>query len=168
MHLWQGGKEWTQNKMGNATQDLALLHRISCERPEAFWPAVLEQLNLDFVRPPDRWMGALALQGSERATSLCVFVHRTGLPRLSVLGRCRILQMTGSAEGARWLPGAQFNIAHSALYGNADRPAVVWATEEAPDTLHRLTLGQLRQRCTAAAAALRASDFQPGETWCPC
>ena len=43
-----------------------------------------------------------------------------------------------------------------------DVPAVIWATEEAPDVLHTLSLGELRRQAMRFAAALGAAGFSPG------
>ena len=75
----------------------------------------------------------------------------------------RILELADHPDDVRWLPGARFNIAEAALCNRgADATAVVWADESAPSQLHKLSLGQLKLRCQAVAAALRAEGFAPG------
>jgi len=44
-----------------------------------------------------------------------------------------------------------------------DAPALIWAAEEAPDTLHTLSLGGLHREAMRFAAALRTAGFSPGE-----
>lgn len=76
----------------------------------------------------------------------------------------RMLQTATNPDDVRWLPGARMNIAESALsMRDPDAPALIWAAEEAPDTLHTLSLGQLRRRAMHFATALRNAGFSPGE-----
>lgn len=75
-----------------------------------------------------------------------------------------MLQTARNPDDVRWLPGAQLNIAESVLnMRDPDAPALIWAAEEAPDTLHTLSLGELRREATRFAAALRNAGFSPGE-----
>ena len=75
----------------------------------------------------------------------------------------RMLQPAANPDDIRWLPGARLNVAESALcVRDPDVPAVIWATEEAPDVLHTLSLGELRREAMRFAAALRAAGFSPG------
>jgi len=75
-----------------------------------------------------------------------------------------MLQTARSPDDVRWLPGAQLNIAESALsMRDPDAPALIWAAEEAPDTLHTLSLGELHREAMRFAAALRTAGFSPGE-----
>lgn len=75
----------------------------------------------------------------------------------------RILQSASDPDDVRWLPGAQLNIAESALcVRDQDAPALLWAEEEAPDQIRALTLGELRLRAQRFAAALRAAGYTPG------
>ena len=75
----------------------------------------------------------------------------------------RMLQTAANPDDIRWLPGARLNVAESALcVRDPDVPAVVWATEEAPDVLHTLSLGELCREAMRFAAALRTAGFCPG------
>ena len=75
----------------------------------------------------------------------------------------RMLQTASNPDDIRWLPGARLNVAESALcVRDPDVPAVIWATEEAPDVLHTLSLGGLHREAMRFAAALRAAGFSPG------
>lgn len=66
-------------------------------------------------------------------------------------------------DDARWFPGALLNIADCALSGrDPDAPAVVWAEEGSPTTLHTLSLGELRLQSQAVAAALGRRGIPPG------
>ena len=77
---------------------------------------------------------------------------------------CRILQTARNPDDVRWLPRARMNIAESALsMRDPDAPALIWAAEEAPDTLHTLSLGELRREALRFSAALRKAGFSPGE-----
>ena len=77
--------------------------------------------------------------------------------------QCRILQAACNPDECRWLHGARLNIAESALSArDPDAPAVVWAEEGHPESVHSLTLGQLRQRCVRVAVALKSAGIQPG------
>ena len=79
----------------------------------------------------------------------------------------RMLQTAANPDDIRWLPGARLNVAESALcVRDPDAPAVIWATEEAPDVLHTLSLGELRREAMRFAAALRAAGFSPGAHFC--
>ena len=74
-------------------------------------------------------------------------------------------QAARNPDDIRWLPGARMNIAHSALgMRDPDAPALIWAAEEAPDTLHTLSLGELRREALRFAAALRRASFSPGKS----
>ncbi|CAL8471383.1 g10925 [Coccomyxa elongata] len=76
----------------------------------------------------------------------------------------RILQSASNPDDVRWLPGAQLNIAESALcVRDQDAPALLWAQEEAPDQICALTLGELRLRTQRFAAALRLAGHTPGQ-----
>ena len=75
----------------------------------------------------------------------------------------RMLQTASNPDDIRWLPGARLNVAESALcVRDPDVPAMIWASEEAPDVLHTLSLGELRREAMRFAAALRAAGFSPG------
>lgn len=75
-----------------------------------------------------------------------------------------MLEHGPDADRCIWLPGARFNAAECALAGrDADRTAIVWADEAAPQQLHSMTLDQLATRCAHVAAALRAMGLQPGK-----
>jgi acyl-coenzyme A synthetase/AMP-(fatty) acid ligase len=72
--------------------------------------------------------------------------------------------MASNPDNVSWLPGAQLNIAESALTGrDPDAPALIWATEEAPETLHTLSLGTLCAQAMHFAASLHAAGFLPGK-----
>jgi hypothetical protein len=74
-----------------------------------------------------------------------------------------MLQLASNPDDIRWLPLARLNIAESALCcRDQDAPALVWATEEAPDVVRALTLGELRLRAQRFAAALVAAGITPG------
>ena len=74
-----------------------------------------------------------------------------------------MLQTAANPDDVRWLPGARLNVAERALcVRDPDVPAVMWATEEAPNALHTLSLGGLRREAMRFAAALRAAGFSPG------
>lgn len=74
-----------------------------------------------------------------------------------------MLQRANSPDDMRWLPGARLNIAESALcMRDPDAPAMLWADEDAPDVVHSMTLGELRQRAQHFAAALSAAGHSPG------
>ncbi len=76
-----------------------------------------------------------------------------------------MLQTARNPDDIRWLPGARMNIAQSALsMRDPDAPALIWAAEEAPDTLHTLSLGELHRLALHFAAALRKAGFSPGES----
>ncbi|CAK0785824.1 hypothetical protein CVIRNUC_009036 [Coccomyxa viridis] len=76
----------------------------------------------------------------------------------------RMLQTASNPDDIRWLPGARLNVAESALcVRDPDVPAMIWASEEAPDVLHTLSLGELRREAMRFAAALRAAGFSPGQ-----
>ncbi|KDD71480.1 hypothetical protein H632_c4945p0, partial [Helicosporidium sp. ATCC 50920] len=50
-------------------------------------------------------------------------------------------------DAARWLPGALFNAAESALTGHdPDGTALIWAAEGSPADLKRMSLGELGRR----------------------
>ena len=56
------------------------------------------------------------------------------------------------------------NIVASALsMRDPDAPGLIWATEEAPDALHTLSLGELRREALRFSAALRKAGFSPGK-----
>lgn len=75
-----------------------------------------------------------------------------------------MLQDAERSDDACWLPGARLNIAQCCLSSRGDdaAPALVWASEDSPTRVQRLSRAQLRARCTAVACALRASKLQPG------
>ena len=74
-----------------------------------------------------------------------------------------MVQTAANPDDIRWLPGARLNVAESALcVRDPDVPAVIWATEEAPDALQTLSLAELRRGAMRFAAALRAAGFSPG------
>ena len=54
MASWQGDATWQQLRTGAPAVDWDLLQRLSFSSPEAFWPAVLEQLRMRFTTPPAR------------------------------------------------------------------------------------------------------------------
>ena len=67
-------------------------------------------------------------------------------------------------DAVRWLPGARFNIAECALAGHdPDRPAILWAAEDSPCTIHTITRGELSQRAQHVADALIAWGLRPGD-----
>ena len=77
--------------------------------------------------------------------------------------------MASNPDDVSWLPGARLNIAESALNGrDPDAPALIWAIEEAPDTLHTLSLGELRAQAVHFAASLHAAGFSPGKPLLHC
>ena len=77
---------------------------------------------------------------------------------------CRMLQTARNPDDIRWLPRARMNIVASALsMRDPDAPGLIWATEEAPDALHTLSLGELRREALRFSAALRKAGFSPGE-----
>ena len=73
----------------------------------------------------------------------------------------RMVDVSDGLEDARWLPGAQLNIASSALAGPDDRIAVVVGGEG--KTLTRHTLGEVRDGAMRVAAALDALGYRPGD-----
>ena len=98
------------------------------------------------------WRGALQGVDSLRLQALTSSCHMH-----------RMLQTASSPDDIRWLPGARLNVAESALcVRDPDVPAMIWASEEAPDVLHTLSLGELRREAMRFAAALRAAGFSPG------
>lgn len=67
-------------------------------------------------------------------------------------------------DAVQWLPGARFNIAECALTGHdPDRPAIIWAAEDSPTTLHTITRGELAQQAHHVADALIAWGLRPGD-----
>ncbi|KDD73731.1 AMP-binding enzyme, partial [Helicosporidium sp. ATCC 50920] len=67
-------------------------------------------------------------------------------------------------DAARWLPGALFNAAESALTGHdPDGTALIWAAEGSPADLKRMSLGELGRRCARAAESFRAAGLVPGD-----
>jgi len=50
----QGDLMWEAQRTGNTAADWPLLHSVSCNSPDVFWAAVLQQLQLQFVTPPSR------------------------------------------------------------------------------------------------------------------
>eukprot|EP00884_Botryococcus_braunii_P002914 jgi/Botrbrau1/12623/Bobra.0169s0150.1 len=54
MQSFQGPPEWRRERSGDPARDLHLLHRISYEFPEHFWPPMMEQLRVRFRIPPTR------------------------------------------------------------------------------------------------------------------
>jgi hypothetical protein len=51
----QGDLAWLQQRSGDPARDLPLLQRVSCDNPEGYWAAVLQQLRVSFQKPPHRW-----------------------------------------------------------------------------------------------------------------
>lgn len=75
----------------------------------------------------------------------------------------RVVDSRRGHEVALWLPGSELNIAYAALAGDGNSTAITWATEAEPTCLHRVSLGDLRQQCTAVAANLRLRGILPGD-----
>jgi hypothetical protein len=76
----------------------------------------------------------------------------------------RVLELGPDPDTCVWLPGARLNIAECALTGrDPDSPAVVWADESDPGTLHSWTYAQLADRSAHIAEGLRAMGMQPGD-----
>lgn len=48
--------EWRQKRTGDPTQDWPLLQHLSCEQPELFWSAMLQELGIQFQTPPSRML----------------------------------------------------------------------------------------------------------------
>ncbi|MDG1481820.1 MAG: AMP-binding protein [Myxococcota bacterium] len=73
-----------------------------------------------------------------------------------------ILDVTPGPERARWLPGAQLNIAES-CFARRDwtATAIIWQSEGGG--LQRMTVGELYESSTKVARSLRAADFSPGD-----
>lgn len=71
----------------------------------------------------------------------------------------RILEPHIHPDRCCWLPGAKFNIAASALASprapSASYPAIIWAAEGAPTTLHHVSIGSLTAQAYHVAACLR-------------
>lgn len=63
--------------------------------------------------------------------------------------------------GARWFPGARLNYAENLLAGAAGRTAIVFVNERGERD--ELSLGELRARVAAVAAALRSYGLGPGD-----
>lgn len=49
-----------------------------------------------------------------------------------------------------------------AVAGDDERTAVLWAPENAPSNVRRVSLGQLRRQCYAVAAGLHQLGHMPG------
>ncbi|KAK2078865.1 hypothetical protein QBZ16_002555 [Prototheca wickerhamii] len=54
MRQWKGNELWRRMRTGRVAEDWPLLHRISVEDPELFWPAMLAQLSIRFQQAPSR------------------------------------------------------------------------------------------------------------------
>lgn len=71
---------------------------------------------------------------------------------------------TDDPDAVQWLPGARFNIAECALTGHdPDRPAILWAGEDSPTTIHTITRGELALQAQHIADALHAWGLKPGD-----
>ena len=53
MRTFEGGPAWRAARTGDPSTDLPTLQRLSWADPEAWWPAVLPELGVSFVTPPD-------------------------------------------------------------------------------------------------------------------
>lgn len=77
----------------------------------------------------------------------------------------RVHERGKASDSGRWFPGARLNIAESALSReNAGNPALIWAEEQSPTRLQKMTLADLRQKCRQVAAQLQSMGIKPGKT----
>ncbi|KAG7669817.1 hypothetical protein KSW81_007961 [Nannochloris sp. 'desiccata'] len=113
--------------------------------PRADWP-LLYRLSID--HPEMFW--PLVLEE---------FRFKFHTPPKKILENC-----TDDPDAVQWLPGARFNIAECALTGHdPDRPAILWAAEDSPTTVHTITRGELAQQAQHFANSLHAWDLKPGD-----
>ena len=109
------------------------------------------------------YTGRVLIQAQSHMRCTSVQVHALLTQNLRHHLQCRILQAARNPDECQWLHGARLNIAESALSArDPDAPAVVWAEEGHPESVHSLTLGQLRRRCVRVAIALKSAGIQPG------
>jgi hypothetical protein len=58
-HLPQASSSWWRSHAsGDPARDWPLLQRFSCDEPEAFWSAWLQQSRIPFATPPTRILQA--------------------------------------------------------------------------------------------------------------
>lgn len=74
----------------------------------------------------------------------------------------RILDQDSDVSRPDWLPGAELNIAESCFRAEANRGAIVWASEVDP-TLRRMSYGELRSLAGRVAGGLEAIGVRRGE-----
>lgn len=82
---------------------------------------------------------------------------------------CSTLDLSSDPDKVVWLPGARINIAAAALACPRASPhddALVWAREDAPNALQRMSWQELRQAAYALAARL-GTRFKPGQMLIP-
>lgn len=73
----------------------------------------------------------------------------------------RIVDLSGGTAHARWLPGAELNIAQSCFQGDPVRPAII--TRRASGALETVCLGDLDRLSNRVANGLVALDLKPGD-----
>jgi len=73
-----------------------------------------------------------------------------------------VLDLSESAEHARWFPGMELNIGLSCFAGrDPNGTALIWAGQDG--VLHRMSRRELESECHRVAWALKASGFEPGD-----
>jgi acetyl-CoA synthetase len=111
---------------------------------------LMDSLGLTEYSDLHRW----SVENRERFWEICI--ERLGV----VFDVAPTAILEGTAQEPRWLPGAQFNIAASALDGPPDALAVVHGRA---GRLHRVTYGELRRDVGRCANGLRAAGLGTGD-----
>ena len=75
----------------------------------------------------------------------------------------RVLDLSRGVKDPRWLVKAEFNIVDSCFTAPGDKPAVITATEFAPEP-RVTTYGELERLVNRIANGFKAHGFRPGET----
>eukprot|EP00878_Enallax_costatus_P004979 GHUV01005236.1.p1 GENE.GHUV01005236.1~~GHUV01005236.1.p1 ORF type:complete len:456 (+),score=84.21 GHUV01005236.1:211-1578(+) len=118
--------EWRNQRTGDPTQDWPLLQQLSCEQPELFWSAMLQELGIKFQTPPTRM-----LQDNTENPDKVRWLPGAQLNIAACALDCPKVRDPAAS-------------------------AVTWAAEGSPQQLHHVSWAELRQRCYHVAQCIAA------------